>query len=287
MLKWVFLSCGGPNWQSKRGNWLKGAFWHYHIQYIASFSFLQSGQLEILTGGWVMTDEANSHSFSIVMELIEGHEFLLNQLDYRPQSHWSIDPFGLSPTLAQFIKSANLTQMTINRVHYSVKKFLAETKQLEFRWRQLYAQDGETDIRTHMMPFRGWVSLSHQIYLIRSFSYAAALTCGPDPNVCCQFDFKKLHEQCDWGSTQPVPINAQNVNERALLIADQYWKKAQIYRENVILVPLGDDFRYTEDSEWEDQYGSYKQLFESMNANKELNINVGFWKKTLIWMIQF
>jgi alpha-mannosidase II len=61
--------------------------------------------------------------------------------------------------MAQLIKSANLTQMTIQRVHYSVKKHLAKTKQLEFRWRQLYAQGDETDIRTHMMPFQGLVHL--------------------------------------------------------------------------------------------------------------------------------
>jgi alpha-mannosidase II len=128
-----------------------------NLSNITYLSFLQSGQLEILTGGWVMTDEANSRSFSIVMELIEGHEFLLNQLNYRPKSHWSIDPFGLSPTLAQFVKSANFTQMAINRVHYSVKKYLAKTKQLEFRWRQLYAKGPETDIRTHMLPFQGLV----------------------------------------------------------------------------------------------------------------------------------
>lgn len=51
------------------------------------------------------SDEANAHTFSIVMELIEGHEFLRNQLDYRPRSHWSIDPFGLSATLAKLVSS--------------------------------------------------------------------------------------------------------------------------------------------------------------------------------------
>jgi alpha-mannosidase II len=41
---------------------------------------IERKQLEIVTGGWVMTDEANAHYFSTVMELFEGHEFLRNQL---------------------------------------------------------------------------------------------------------------------------------------------------------------------------------------------------------------
>ncbi|CAD5223595.1 unnamed protein product [Bursaphelenchus okinawaensis] len=224
--------------------------------------FLKSGQLEIVTGGWVMTDEANAHLYSMVMELFEGHEFLDTQMNYKPRSHWSIDPFGLSSVLAQVTKSANLTHMAVQRVHYSVKRYLAERKQLEFRWRQLYAGDSpRTDIRTHMFPF---------------YSYDVPHTCGPDPSVCCTFDFKRLSAHgCPWDK-QPKRINSKNVASRAEMLYDQYRKKAQLYGLNVLLVPLGDDFRYDTEVEWTEQYENYKKLFEYMNSKSDWNVHARF-----------
>ncbi|CDW55051.1 Glycosyl hydrolases family 38 protein [Trichuris trichiura] len=225
---------------------------------------LQNGQLEIVTGAWVQTDEANSHYFSMIDQLIEGHQWLYNHVGFVPKNHWSIDPFGLSPTMAHFVHLAGIKNLAIQRVHYSIKKYLASTKGLEFFWRQLWNSTYlSIDAFTHLFPF---------------YSYDIPHTCGPDPSICCQFDFARYKGSsfsCPWGFPAQL-IDESNILERASLLLDQYRKHAQLYRGNVLLVPLGDDFRYVKDKEWRLQYDNYAKLFEFMNAQKEWNVQVQF-----------
>uniref|UniRef100_A0A914XSF4 Alpha-mannosidase n=1 Tax=Panagrolaimus superbus TaxID=310955 RepID=A0A914XSF4_9BILA len=108
------------------------------------------------------------------------------------------------------------------------------------------------------------------------YSYDIPHTCGPDPKICCQFDFLRMFSSsCPWG-VPPRVIDSTNVAERASTLADQYRKKAQLYKTNVLLIPLGDDFRYSSSREWEAQHSNYIKLFEQMNADTTLNIHARF-----------
>uniref|UniRef100_A0A671PT56 Alpha-mannosidase n=1 Tax=Sinocyclocheilus anshuiensis TaxID=1608454 RepID=A0A671PT56_9TELE len=222
-----------------------------------------SGQLEIVTGGWVMTDEANAHYSAMIDQLIEGHQWLEKNLGVSPRSGWAVDPFGHSATMPYLLKRANMSSMLIQRVHYSIKKHFAATRSLEFMWRQAWDIESGTDMFCHMMPF---------------YSYDVPHTCGPDPKICCQFDFKRLpgsRVNCPW-KVPPRAITDANVAERAGVLLDQYRKKSKLFRSKVLLVPLGDDFRYDKALEWDQQYFNYQKLFDYMNSHPEMHVKAQF-----------
>ncbi|CAM8903473.1 unnamed protein product [Rhodiola kirilowii] len=227
-------------------------------------SLVQNGQLEIVGGGWVMNDEANSHYYAIIEQITEGNMWLNDTIGVVPKNSWAIDPFGYSPTMAYLLRRMGFENMLIQRTHYELKKELAKKKKLEYVWRQSWDSDETTDIFVHMMPF---------------YSYDIPHTCGPEPAICCQFDFARMrgfmYELCPW-NVDPVETTQENVQERALLLLDQYRKKSTLYRTNTLLVPLGDDFRYISIDEAEAQFRNYQLLFDHINSNPSLNADAKF-----------
>ncbi|GFR83293.1 alpha-mannosidase [Elysia marginata] len=106
--------------------------------------------------------------------------------------------------------------------------------------------------------------------------YAIHYSCGPDPHICCQFDFHK--GQCLSGNQRlpVVPVSDRNIRKLAWSLWEQFQKKAHLYQSNVLLVPHGDDFRYTSQGEWQQQFGNLQKLMDYINKNEDMNIQVQF-----------
>ena len=265
---------------------------------------VRRGQLEFVSGGWVMPDEAITHYDAVVDQLIEGHQWLWNNLGVRPENIWSIDPFGLSGTLPYLWRISEMRNMVIQRVHQSVKAALSERRALEFYWRQVWdgSDLGISDVRKgrrnlfvlrntdqrrerevdnlamrehHINIASGGLAVTDILCHVMPFMlYSIPYSCGPDRQVCEKFDFGKAPDDRFEPEKFVEDITSNTLAENAQALAMQFRAKASFFQFNVILVPLGDDFRYEKEIEWDRQYSNYEKLMNYMNNRQEWNLDV-------------
>ncbi|XP_033166690.1 alpha-mannosidase 2 isoform X1 [Drosophila mauritiana] len=228
---------------------------------------IDAGRIEITTGGWVMTDEANVHIYPMLDQLIEGHQWLKNNLNVTPKVGWSIDPFGHGSTVPYLLSGANFEGTIIQRIHYAWKQWFARQQSGDFIWKPYWRSRKDKDsaagsLLTHNMPF--------DIYSIKG-------SCGPHPFICLNFDFRKIPGEYTEYSVKAQFITDDNLESKAQLLLEQYARTASLYPHNVALIPVGDDFRYNKDREVDQQYQNYKKLIDHIMANRRLyNADIRF-----------
>lgn len=203
-----------------------------------------------------MTDEANVHYYAMVDQLIEGHQWLKANLNCTPRVGWSIDPFGHGSTVPHLLAESDFDGTIIQRIHYAWKQWFAQRQAGDFHWQPYWQVNSNKNRQmvTHNMPF--------DIYSIKH-------SCGPDPYICLNFDFRKVPGEYTEYSIKAQFITDENVEAKATLLMEQYTRTASLYKHNVALIPLGDDFRYNRDPEMGQQYTNYKKLMDYVNNNPD------------------
>ncbi|KAH3893393.1 alpha-mannosidase 2x-like [Dreissena polymorpha] len=229
---------------------------------------VNNGQLEIVLGGWVMPDEAVTHYGPVIDQLIEGHQWLKENVGVKPKNAWVNDPFGYSSTLPYLWKMAGVENIVILRIHQAVKATLMRKHALEFNWRQMWDPTNENDIFCHLMAYRG---------------YWIGDTCGPNhQHICREYAF--MHKD---PRDKVVFLTKENIAERSRILYEEYRITAELYRkrtktdtnlgENLFLpMFLGEDFSYVNSEDYDLIYKSYAMMFEYMNNKTEWKIKIKF-----------
>lgn len=122
-----------------------------------------------------------------------------------------------------------------------------------FTFQQWSRDHKKTSILCHNFPY--------DIYSIKG-------SCGPHPQTCLEFNFRKVSGDFNEYTARSIPITASNVKERSELILEQYGKTGSLFPHNVVLVPLGDDFTYDHEEEWDQQYTNYKMIMDFINQGR-------------------
>ncbi|XP_026318156.1 alpha-mannosidase 2x isoform X3 [Hyposmocoma kahamanoa] len=239
------------------------AWWErsHPIKQKALKKLIKEGRVEITAGGWVMPDEACSHIYSIIDQFIEGHEWVKNNLGIIPKTGWSIDPFGHGPTVPYMLDKSGLEGTIIQRIHYAWKQWLAKRQIEEFHWMPGWSSK-KPSLIVHNMPF--------DIYSIKA-------SCGPHPSVCLSYDFRKIQGEYSEYTAKHEEITEQNLYPKSKTLIEEYGRIGSLTPHNVVLVPLGDDFRYEYSAEFDSQYNNYMKMFNYINDHKDLfNAEVKF-----------
>ncbi|PIO59257.1 hypothetical protein TELCIR_19286, partial [Teladorsagia circumcincta] len=68
--------------------------------------WVKQKRFDLVTGSWVMTDEANPYFPVTVDNIVEGFQFINKEFDVKPSVLFSLDPFGHSNSIAYLYSQA-------------------------------------------------------------------------------------------------------------------------------------------------------------------------------------
>jgi hypothetical protein len=227
-------------------NWAETAFFARWWQEQSPMRRLQvrelvrNEQLEFVGGGWVQHDEALTTFSGIIDQMTVGHRFLSRELGVVPRFAWQIDPFGHSTVNAELFARMGFEAQVGVRVHDAVKWRLSSGAGLDFVWLSEQGQCARHGLLTHLLGSGRYVTP-------QGFNFAD-------------------------DSTEKV--SEFNVDALARALVDVARSMRADYRMPLVLVPIGDDFKWA-DAEFE--FANLERVARRINSRtNELNATAEF-----------
>lgn len=193
-----------------------------------------NGQLEFISGGWSMNDEAVSHYSAIIDQMTLGHKNLykiFGQCGGINKIGWQIDPFGHSREYASLLSQMGFEGLFLGRIDFQDKIFRQNMQSMEFVWKSSPSLGSyKTDLFTSILPN----------------------TYSPPEQFC--FDVSCNDEQ----------LNRFNIQHKATQFTMMMLKQAESYATNHTVVTMGMDFNYRDANKW---YSNLDQLVDEIQSN--------------------
>ncbi|KAJ6230895.1 alpha-mannosidase [Anaeramoeba flamelloides] len=205
---------------------------------------VHNGQLELVLGGIVMSDEALVTYWDDIDQLTEGHTWLKenivpNNPELLPKYAWHIDPFGASSWTPTLFSDSCFDGYVTARINYLLLEMLKITQDLDFIWKGLKYDSGSG--RTHVPWTLG--HLLHGGY-------------GSPP-------------QCNWGEHKPEknpPVTPENIDTLATDLVKYLELVNKEYQGNLVLQTFGHDRAFQNASI---EFGNMTLLVNYINANQD------------------
>ncbi|XP_063233903.1 lysosomal alpha-mannosidase-like [Bacillus rossius redtenbacheri] len=204
-------------------------------------SLINSGQIEMIGGGWSMNDEAATHYQSTIDNFSWGLRRLNDTFGVcgRPRVGWQIDPFGHSRETASIMARMGFDGLFFGRLDYQDKNSRLQNRSMELMWRASADLGSDADLFTGV-NFNG---------------YSA-------PSGFC-FDIKCSDEPIIEDDESPE----YNVPRKLNSFVDQVKKQASFYATDNIMLTMGDDFNYME------AHMNYKNMDKLIRLVNEMQKN--------------
>lgn len=197
---------------------------------------VSNGQMEFISGGWSMNDEAVSHYSAVIDQMTLGHKNLyrlFGQCGGIPKIGWQIDPFGHSREYASLLSQMGFDGLFLGRIDFQDKIFRQNMQSMEFVWKSSPSLGAyKTDLFTCILPN----------------------TYSPPEQFC--FDVNCNDEQ----------LNKYNIQHKAAHFALMMMKQAESYATNHTLVTMGMDFHYRDANKW---YTNLDLLVDEIQSNPQ------------------